>query len=134
MFLCFGIIITIERQGTFNKKNDFHLVKISYQKKTYKGYIMANSIEKLLTELNVRLDEHFTLFDLQLSHLSILSSKSNLLIHFSYVQEKLNNPFVLNLYQYFQDEESQSHFNLLGTIEKSSSFSIDDVFYLLENF
>lgn len=95
---------------------------------------MANSIEKLLTELNVRLDEHFTLFDLQLSHFSILSSKSNLLIHFSYVQEKLNNPFVLNLYQYFQDEESQSYFNLLGAIEKSSSFSIDDVLYLLENF
>ena len=103
---------------------------------------MSNAVYNFLTELNVRLDEQFTLSDVEAFSLSdveafslsIFSQKSNLLIKFKFLEQRISKRYVLQLLQFIQTSAGHCQFNVIGNLEKDSPISIDDVVSIIKRY
>ena len=99
-----------------------------------RGSIMSNAVYNFLTELNVRLDEQFALSDVEAFSLSIFSQKSNLLIKFKFLEQRLSKRYALQLLQFIQTSTGYCQFNVIGNFEKDSPISIDDVVSIINRY
>ena len=132
MLFC-GIISPVERQPPTTKTIPTKWGSLT-NNEPIRGSIMSNAVYNFLTELNVRLDEQFTLSDVEAFSLSIFSQKSNLLIKFKFLEQRISKRYVLQLLQFIQTSAGHCQFNVIGNLEKDSPISIDDVVSIIKRY
>ena len=131
--LFYAIIAPVERQPPTIKTIPTKWGSLT-SNEPIRGSIMSNAVYNFLTELNVRLDEQFALSDVEAFSLSIFSQKSNLLIKFKFLEQRISKRYALQLLQFIQTSAGHCQFNVIGNFEKDSPISIDDVVSIIKRY
>ena len=99
-----------------------------------RGSIMTNKVLAFIDHLNSSLNEEFSFYSMtDLSCLSLVSLKSNLLLKFKAVEKEGNKIYLLLVAKICKDKKGGRDFEAIGSLIKESPISVKDIVSVLEN-
>ena len=95
---------------------------------------MTNKVLAFIDHLNSSLNEEFSFYSMtDLSCLSLVSLKSNLLLKFKAVEKEGNKIYLLLAAKICKNKKGGRDFEAIGSLIKESPISVKDIVSVLEN-